>query len=137
MGQTPQTPKRQEFRNIGVADIRKYRLPAAGIVSILHRISGLALFLALPFLFALIVASFGSQDKFDALVACLANPLVKVIMLGLIWAVLHHACAGVRYLILDLHIKVSKEGGRSTAQMVFAVSLILTAIVGARLFNLF
>ena len=91
MGQTPHTPKRQEFRNIGVSDIRNYRLPPAGIVSILHRISGAALFLALPFLFAIITAAFGSKDKFDALVVCLANPLVKIILLGLIWALLHHA----------------------------------------------
>lgn len=136
MGQTPQTPKRQEFRNIGISDIRNYRLPPAGIVSILHRISGLALFLALPLLFAVITASFGTKESFDALVACLANPLVKVILLGLIWAVLHHACAGVRYLVMDLHIKVSKEGGRSTANAVLVTSLVLTAIVAARLFNL-
>ncbi len=137
MGQTPHTPKRQEFRNIGVSDIRNYRLPPAGIVSILHRISGAALFLALPFLFAIITAAFGSKDKFDALVVCLANPLVKIVLLGLIWAILHHACAGVRYLVMDLHVKVSKEGGRSTAHTVLMVSLALTAVVAARLFNLF
>ncbi|TDR31821.1 succinate dehydrogenase, cytochrome b556 subunit [Hydromonas duriensis] len=137
MGQTPQTPKRPEFRNIGIADIRNYRLPAAGIVSILHRISGLSLFLALPLLFALIAASFGTKEKFDVMAACLAHPLVKVVMLGLIWAILHHACAGVRYLMMDLHIKVNKESGRATANAVLVISLVLTAVVGARLFNLF
>lgn len=129
--------KRPEFRNIGVADLKNYRLPLAGIVSILHRISGLALFLALPLLLCLMAAAFGSAEKFAQMTACLAHPLVKVIVLGLLWAILHHACAGVRYLMMDLHVKVSKEGGRQTATGVLAVSLTLTAIVAARLFGLF
>lgn len=131
------TPQRPEFRNIGIADIKNYRLPLAGIVSILHRISGAVLFLALPLLLCIITASFGAPEKFAALTACLAHPLVKLIMLGLIWAVLHHAAAGVRYLMMDVHVKVSREGGRQTALGVLAVSLTLTAIVAARLFNLF
>lgn len=137
MGHNTPKPQRQEFRNIGIADIKNYRLPPAGIVSILHRISGLGLFLALPFLFALITAAFGTKEKFDALSACLANPLVKIILLGLTWAILHHACAGIRYLMLDVHIKVSKEGGRQTAFGVLAVSLALTALVAARIFGMY
>lgn len=133
---TPQ-PKRPEFRNINVSDIKNYRLPLAGIVSILHRISGAVLFLALPLLLCIITAGFGTPEKFAALSACLAHPLVKIVLLGLIWAILHHACAGVRYLVMDVHVKVSKEGGRQTAMSVLVVSLTLTAIVAARLFNLF
>ena len=137
MGHQTPTPKRQEFRNIGIADIKNYRLPPAGIISILHRISGLALFLALPLLLALIAASFGTPEKFAALVDCLQNPLAKLVLLGLVWAILHHACAGVRYLLMDVHVKVSKAGGRQTAFTVLLVSLALTALVGARMFNLF
>jgi succinate dehydrogenase / fumarate reductase cytochrome b subunit len=137
MGHTSPTPKRQEFRNIGIADIKNYRLPPAGIISILHRISGLVLFLALPLLLALIAASFGTPEKFAALVDCLQNPLAKLVLLGLVWAILHHACAGVRYLLMDVHVKVSKVGGRQTAFTVLLVSLALTALVGARMFNLF
>ncbi|MGL4767594.1 MAG: succinate dehydrogenase, cytochrome b556 subunit [Formosimonas sp.] len=131
------TPKRPEFRNIGISDLKNYRLPLAGIVSILHRISGAVLFLALPLLLCIVTAAFGTPEKFAALAACLAHPLVKLVMLGLIWAVLHHATAGVRYLVMDVHVKVSKEGGRQTATAVLAISLTLTAIVAARLFNLF
>lgn len=137
MGHQTPTPKRQEFRNIGIADIKNYRLPPAGIISILHRISGLALFLALPLLLALVAASFGTPEQFAALVGCLQHPLAKLVLLGLIWAILHHACAGIRYLLMDVHVKVSKAGGRQTALMVLAASLTLTALVGARLFNLF
>ena len=137
MGHTSPTPNRQEFRNIGIADIKNYRLPPAGIISILHRISGLVPFLALPLLLALIAASFGTPEKFAALVDCLQNPLAKLVLLGLVWAILHHACAGVRYLLMDVHVKVSKAGGRQTAFTVLLVSLALTALVGARMFNLF
>lgn len=137
MSEIPQKAKRPEFRNINVADIKNYRLPPAGVVSILHRISGAALFLALPLLLCIITAGFGAAEKFAAIATCLAHPLVKFVLLGLIWAVLHHACAGVRYLMIDVHVKVSKEGGRQTAMAVFAVSLALTAVVAAKLFNLF
>ena len=95
------------------------------------------LFLALPLLLALIAASFGTPEKFAALVDCLQNPLAKLVLLGLVWAILHHACAGVRYLLMDVHVKVSKAGGRQTAFTVLLVSLALTALVGARMFNLF
>ncbi|GHA67541.1 succinate dehydrogenase, cytochrome b556 subunit [Formosimonas limnophila] len=137
MSETPQKAKRPEFRNINVMDIKNYRLPPAGIVSILHRISGAALFLALPLLLCIVTAGFGTAESFAALSSCLAHPLVKIVLLGLIWATLHHACAGVRYLVMDVHVKVSKEGGRQTAFTVLAVSLTLTAVVAAKLFNLF
>lgn len=137
MGQTPQKPKRQEFRNIAVTDIKNYRLPLPGIVSILHRISGAAMFLALPFLFCLITASFGGKEAFTALAQCLSNPLVKIVTLGLTWAVLHHSCAGVRYLLLDLHIGIDKKSIGKTAASVLVTSLILTAVVAAKLFGLF
>lgn len=133
---TPKT-KRPEFRNIGIADIKNYRLPPAGIISILHRISGAALFLALPFLFAVMAAAFGTPEKFVMMSECLAHPVVKIILLGLVWAVLHHSCAGVRYLLMDVHVSVSKKGGRQTALSVLVVSLTLTAVVAARLFGLF
>ena len=67
-------------------------------------------------------------------VSVLSNPLVKLIALGLVWAIMHHAVAGVRYLLLDTHYKVSKEGGHQTAIVVFAVSLLLTAIVAVKMF---
>lgn len=134
MGQSPQKAQRTEFRNIGIADLRQYRLPLAGKVSILHRISGLGLFLFLPLVMALIVAMFQSAAEFQAAMVVLGHPIAKLIALGLVWAIMHHAVAGVRYLVMDVHYKVSKEGGHSTAIVVLAVSLILTAIVAVKMF---
>ena len=134
MGQTPQKPQRPEFRNIHVSDLRNYRLPLAGKLSILHRISGLGLFLFLPLIFAVLVAMFKSEANFEIAYGILSNPVVKVIAIGLIWAIMHHSIAGIRYILIDVHYKVSKEGAHQTALVVMAVSLILTAVFAVKLF---
>ena len=134
MGQTPQKAQRPEFRNINVSDLRKYRLPLAGKLSILHRVSGMAMFVSLPFVFALLVSMFTTEARFATALTVLGHPLVKLIALGLVWAILHHAVAGIRYLLLDAHYKVSKEGGHQTAIVVFIVSLVLTALVAVKMF---
>jgi succinate dehydrogenase / fumarate reductase cytochrome b subunit len=112
-----------------------YRLPMAGKVSILHRISGALLFLCLPLLIALFAMSFVSQAGFNALAMITGHPLVKVILLVLIWGYLHHFCAGIRYLILDLHIGLDKEPAAKSASLVMGVSLALTLVFGLKLFG--
>ena len=95
---------RPVYRNIGLAQLVKYRLPWAGKVSILHRISGAALFLLLPFILYLFDQSLASELSYQKFQAFTGNILVKIICLGLIWAFLHHFCAGIRYLLLDLEL---------------------------------
>lgn len=126
---------RPEFRNIHVTQIVSYRLPAAGIVSILHRISGAVLFLVLPFLLWLLDLSLTSEISFERLRGVVAGPIVKLILLGLIWALLHHLIAGIRYLFLDLHIGLDPAPSRASALAVFAVSVPLTVLAGLRLFG--
>jgi succinate dehydrogenase / fumarate reductase cytochrome b subunit len=134
MSDTANKP-RPQFRNINVIDLMAYRLPMAGKVSILHRISGALLFLCLPFLIALFAMSFVSQAGFNALAMITGHPLVKVILLVLIWGYLHHFCAGIRYLILDLHIGLDKEPAAKSASLVMGVSLALTLVFGLKLFG--
>jgi succinate dehydrogenase / fumarate reductase cytochrome b subunit len=107
----------------------------AGKVSILHRVSGALLFLCLPFLIALFGMSFVSQAGFNALGTVIGHPIVKLILLGLIWGYLHHFCAGIRYLILDLHIGLDKEPAAKSASLVIGVSLALTLVFGLKLFG--
>jgi succinate dehydrogenase / fumarate reductase cytochrome b subunit len=126
---------RPEFRNIHVTQILGYRLPAAGIVSILHRISGALLFLLLPLLLWLFDLSLTSEISFDRLRAIASNWFAKLVLLGLIWAFLHHLVAGIRYLLLDLHIGVDLAPARSSALAVFAVSIPLTVLAGLRLYG--
>ncbi|GGY03137.1 succinate dehydrogenase, cytochrome b556 subunit [Paludibacterium paludis] len=111
-------------------DLAKIRLPVPGIVSILHRISGVALFFFLPLLIYLLKGSLSSADTFDSYRAVVGNPLVKLVLLGLLWAFLHHACAGIRFLMLDIHKGLELQTARATAKAVLAVSLALTVILG-------
>lgn len=126
---------RPQFRNIGITDLMAYRLPIAGKVSILHRISGALLFLCLPGLIALFAMSFSSEAGFKAMSIVLGFPLVKLILLALIWGYLHHFCAGIRYLALDLHIGVDKESAAKSASLVLGVSLALTVVFALKLFG--
>lgn len=124
------------YRNIGLAQLIKYRLPWAGKVSILHRISGAALFLALPFILYLFNQSLASEMSYQKFQALSGHVLVKIVCLGLIWSFLHHFCAGIRYLLLDLEIGVEKSEANRSAIVVFILGLSLTAIVGLKLFGL-
>jgi succinate dehydrogenase / fumarate reductase cytochrome b subunit len=129
---------RPEYRNIGIAQILKYRLPLAGRVSILHRASGLILFLLLPFALYLFEQSLTSEITFDTLKGIASNIIVKLIVLVLSWAFLFHFCAGLRHLIMDTnHSAVTKERGRTTSVVVLVVSSLLTLAVAAKLFGAF
>jgi succinate dehydrogenase / fumarate reductase cytochrome b subunit len=128
---------RPEFRNIHVSQIVRYRMPPSAMVSILHRISGAALFLALPFVLWMFDLSLISENSFDRMAAMASGWLVKLILLFLIWGFLHHFVAGIRYLLLDLDVGVELPKARRNALAVFAVSLPLTLVAALKLFGAF
>lgn len=129
---------RPQFRNIHpLKDLPRYRLPMAGIVSFGHRVSGFLLFLLLPFILYLLEKSLMSELSFAHFQGIASRWLVKLIILAMAWAYLHHFCAGIRHLIMDTHIGLSKDGSRHTAIAVFAVSLPLTLLVALKLFGVF
>ena len=109
-------------------DLTTIRLPLPGKVSILHRVSGAGLFLCFPLLLWLFSASLNSPDTFAMFQGVFSTLPAKVILAGLIWAYIHHFCAGVRFLLLDLHVGIEKEAARKSAAVVFAVSIPLTLI---------
>jgi succinate dehydrogenase / fumarate reductase cytochrome b subunit len=141
----PARPQRPEFRNINAfKDLPSYRWPLASIVSGMHRISGLIMFLLLPFIIWLFDTSVSSEYSyarfsaaFSAGLGFLPGVLVKLVALGLIWAYLHHIIAGLRHLWMDVAHAVSKEFGRSSAIVTLVLSLGLTAVLGAKLFGLY
>src|SRR5262249_12058124 len=126
---------RPQFRNLGLAQLRTYRLPAAGLVSILHRVSGALLFLLLPVLLWMFELSLKTESTYERLRMIGGNVLIKLILLAVIWAILHHLVAGIRYLVLDLHIGIAKEPARRSALLVFAISLPLTLVAALWLFG--
>jgi succinate dehydrogenase / fumarate reductase cytochrome b subunit len=135
---------RPEFRNIHITDLRNYRLPPAGIVSILHRVSGLLMFVLLPFIIWMFDTSVtsevsfgGFRSAFVAGVGFVPGWFVKLVSLGLIWAYLHHFIAGLRHLWMDGTHSVSKQQGHSSALLTLGLSVVLTLLLGAKLFGLY
>ena len=136
--------KRPEFRNINaLRDLPTYRLPIAGIVSILHRLSGVLMFVLMPFIIWMFDTSLSSEISFAKFRAAFNSGLwflpgwfIKLVALALIWAYLHHFIAGMRHLWMDVsHAAVSKEFGAKSAVFTLAVSLVLTAALGLKLFG--
>jgi succinate dehydrogenase / fumarate reductase cytochrome b subunit len=114
--------------------LTRIRLPLPGIVSILHRVSGAGLFLVgLPLLLYGVQSSLISAQSFEALRALLALPLVKIVLIGLLWAYLHHFCAGLRYLLLDVHQFIELKPARQSSAVVLITSLVLTLFLAVRL----
>jgi len=113
--------------------LHKIKLPLPGIVSILHRISGLMLFIALPVLLLMLQYSLNSIVTYTSLMTVLAHPVVKLALLGLLWAFLHHFCAGLRYLAVDLHLVRNLAQARNSSKVVMLVSLALTVFLGVKL----
>jgi succinate dehydrogenase / fumarate reductase cytochrome b subunit len=109
------------------------KLPLPGWVSILHRVSGAGLFLMLPLLIWLLGLSLGSPESYATFRAVTGNWFVKLILLGLLWAYLHHFCMGIRVLLLDMHVGIEKAQARTSAVAVLVVSLALTALLGVKL----
>lgn len=143
---TSTAKKRPEFRNINAfKDLPTYRLPFAGFVSILHRISGAIMFFLMPFIIWMFDTSISSEISFAKFksafnVGMLGLPgvLWKLIALALIWAYLHHFIAGLRHLWMDTHHDaVSLAFGKSSALFTLAVSVGLTLVLGAKLFGLY
>ncbi len=128
---------RPQYSNIHVTQLMHYRLPLAGVVSILHRISGALMFLLLPFTLYLLELSLNSEASFYAMKSLVAHPLAKLIILALSWAYLHHFAAGVRHLFMDMHLGLTKDGSRHSAASVLAISLFLTLLVALKLFGVF
>ena len=143
---TSPAKKRPEFRNINAfTDLRTYRLPAAGIVSILHRVSGALMFLLMPFIIWMFDTSISSEISFARFkgafnVGMLGLPglIWKLVALALIWAYLHHAIAGLRHLWSDTHHSaVTKEFGKISALVTLGLSVFLTVVLGAKLFGVY
>jgi succinate dehydrogenase / fumarate reductase cytochrome b subunit len=125
-------------------DALQYRLPVAGVVSILHRVSGILMFVLLPFIVWMFDTSVSSEVSYDGFASAFVAGIgvvpgffFKLVALALIWAYLHHAVAGIRHLWMDATHSVTKEFGRSSAVATFAISIVLTIALGAKLFGLF
>jgi succinate dehydrogenase / fumarate reductase cytochrome b subunit len=134
---------RPEFRNINaLTDLPTYRLPPAGWVSILHRISGAIMFILMPFIIWMFDTSVSSEISFAKFasvfgvgVGFVPGWFFKLIALALIWAYLHHFIAGVRHIWMDVNHAVSKEFGRTSAIVTLTLGSVLTLALALKLFG--
>ncbi|WP_296508890.1 succinate dehydrogenase, cytochrome b556 subunit [Rhodoferax sp.] len=136
---------RPEFRNINaLSDLPTYRLPPAGWVSILHRISGAIMFILMPFIIWMFDTSVSSEISFAKFtsvfsigVGFIPGWFVKLVALAIIWAYLHHFIAGMRHLWMDVNHAVSKEFGRSSAIVTLSLGSVLTLALALKLFGVY
>jgi len=136
-----QTAKSRPGENMRLIDALGYRLPLAGIVSILHRVSGLIMFVLMPFIIWMFDTSLTSEITYSQFTSVFVGGagfvpgwFFKLLALALIWAYLHHFIAGVRHLWMDATHAVTLEFGRQSAVFTLVVSLALTLALGVKLF---
>jgi len=106
----------------------RIRLPIPGVVSFAHRVSGVLMFLAIPFMVYLLHLSASGQEGFVQSQNLLQLPVVKLILLLLAWSIYHHLFAGIRYLLIDVDVGVKKPAARASAMLVFIAGLLAASL---------
>lgn len=119
--------KQQRPKNLNLFTIH---FPIPAIVSILHRISGVILFLLIPFILWVLNFSLSSSENFDRLANFLSNPFVKIIIWLLLAAFIYHMIAGIRHLFMDMGVGETLKSGRIGAQLTILISLIIIMLTG-------
>lgn len=130
---------RPEFRNISkLGDLfQKYHWPPASMVSLVHRGSGMVLFVLLPLILYLLQQSLTSESTFDYFKECTSGWFAKLLILAIAWGYLQHFCSGIRHLVMDLHIGLDKKSARGSAIRVLALVSALTVVIALKLFGAF
>jgi succinate dehydrogenase / fumarate reductase cytochrome b subunit len=111
-------------------DLNLAHLPAAGVLSIFHRMSGALLFLAIPVFLSLLQGSLGTEADYQRARAFLAEPWAKLVAIGFIWLYAHHFLAGIRYLLLDVHMGVSRQASSKSAVAVLCGAVLVALVAG-------
>ncbi|MFW9269388.1 succinate dehydrogenase, cytochrome b556 subunit [Pseudomonas sp. NR3] len=111
-------------------DLRTIKLPVTAYTSILHRISGVILFVSLAIMLYALDKSLDSEEGFGQVKACLTSPLAKLVIWGILSALLYHLVAGVRHLMMDMGIGETLEGGKLGSKIVIAVSVVVIVLAG-------
>lgn len=115
-------------------NLLKIKLPIAGMVSIFHRVTGVWLFIAIPFSLYWLQLSLQDKASFDQAFAYLNSPISRFFILLMIWSLVHHLFAGIRYLFIDFEIGVEKDSSRYGAWLVVVVELVVMAMILLGLF---
>lgn len=108
----------------------RIKLPLPGVISFLHRVSGALLFVAIPLFLVVFQLTLGSSADFEKVKQGLESPLVKLVLIGLLWGYSHHFFAGLRFLAMDMGFGMELGKTRRNSWLVVAFSLTLTTMIG-------
>ena len=113
-------------------NLLQIRFPVTAIMSILHRFSGILLFISLPFAIYVLQLSLSNETGYAAVQSLLGSLFFQIVLVTMLWALLHHLFAGIRFLFLDIDIGITRSAARRSAWLVNIVALLLAIIlVGA------
>jgi succinate dehydrogenase / fumarate reductase cytochrome b subunit len=111
-------------------DLTTIKLPVTAYTSILHRVSGVILFVGIAIMLYALDKSLSSEEGFAEVKACMTSPLAKLVSWGLLSALLYHLVAGIRHLIMDAGIGETLEGGKLGSKIVIAISVVVIVLAG-------
>lgn len=117
---------RRRPKNLNLFTIR---LPINAVISIMHRMSGVILFLIQPVLLWVLALSLSSQDGYLAVREWMQQPIFKLLLLGLSWAFFHHFYAGLRHLAMDVHWMTSLQKARLSSRLVLGLVMLSVAML--------
>lgn len=106
------------------------RFPITAIVSILHRISGFLLFLMIPIFLTVLALTLQSPEAFFTVHTCFGYPLIKLFILGFLFALFYHLLAGIRHLLMDAGVAEELKSARFSAGLVIVLAIVITGLVG-------
>ena len=110
-------------------NLLKIRLPITGVASIIHRLSGLILFLSIPVSLYLFQLSVTSEAGYTEMLAYFSSPIIKLLLILLTWSFIHHLFAGFRFLLIDQNIGIALSAARKTASLVVYAAVIVTLVI--------
>jgi len=109
-------------------DLLRFRLPAVGYASIAHRVSGVLMFLAIPLFLYVLELSVSGPEGYAQVSSLMGGVVFKLIVVAMVWALTHHLCAGIRYLLLDIDIGIDKVAARQSAIVVMAIGVVAALV---------
>ena len=111
-------------------DLTQFSFPLPALTSIVHRVTGVILFVGVAILMYILELSLSNEDGFNSVKECLDGVFVKLIIWGVVSALLYHLVAGIKHLLMDFGIGETLEGGEFGAKVVIAVSVVLILLAG-------
>ena len=119
-----------EFRRPVNLDLTKFAFPVTAIASIIHRISGVVIFLTLPLLLYFFDKSLSSEASFNRLVHLLkADLLMKLLLLMFLTALFYHLAAGVKHLLADFGIGEELASARLATYILITVTFVVILLL--------